>query len=148
MRWPLTLKLRSLLHSRRLLRSFERIAVAQEAQLVLLTRIAEVIAPTFGPLIGGVLETAFGWQSIFLFVAAASLAIFAWAAAILPETRQRHAGSLAAAGEELLAQGDQIFRGRRAARAAQQAAAALAQGLQQLVQEGIGHGESDRGVVG
>lgn len=49
MRWPLTLKLRSLLHSRRLLRTFERIAVAQEAQVVLLTRIAEVIAPTFGP---------------------------------------------------------------------------------------------------
>ena len=68
--------------------------------------------------------------------------------ALQQQARQRHAGSLAAAGEELLAQGDQIFRRRRAAGAAQQAAAALAQGLQQLVQEGIGHGESDRGVVG
>ena len=37
------------------------------------------------------LETAFGWQSIFLFVAAASLMVLAWAAAVLPETRLRHA---------------------------------------------------------
>jgi len=65
------------------------------AAMLGLVATAMVIAPTFGPLIGGVLETAFGWQSIFLFVAAASLAIFAWAAAILPETRQRHAGSSA-----------------------------------------------------
>ena len=55
--------------------------------------------------------------------------------ALQQQARQRHAGSLAAAGEELLAQSDQIFRRRRAAGAAQQAAAALAQGLQQLVQE-------------
>jgi DHA1 family bicyclomycin/chloramphenicol resistance-like MFS transporter len=61
------------------------------AAMLGLVATAMVIAPTFGPLIGGVLETAFGWQSIFLFVAAASLTVLAWAAAILPETRLRHA---------------------------------------------------------
>jgi hypothetical protein len=67
--------------------------------------------------------------------------------ALQQQARQRNTGSLAAAGEKLLAQSDQIFGRRRAARAAQQATTTLAQGLQQLVQEGIGHGESDHGVV-
>jgi DHA1 family bicyclomycin/chloramphenicol resistance-like MFS transporter len=53
---------------------------------------AMVVAPTFGPLIGGILETAFGWQSIFLFVAAVSLAVLLWAVKALPETRARDAG--------------------------------------------------------
>jgi DHA1 family bicyclomycin/chloramphenicol resistance-like MFS transporter len=57
-----------------------------------------VIAPTFGPLIGGLLETAFGWQSIFLFVAAASLAVLAWGSMVLPETRLRDIGTGASAG--------------------------------------------------
>jgi DHA1 family bicyclomycin/chloramphenicol resistance-like MFS transporter len=69
---------------------FERDRAA--AMLGLVTT-AMVIAPTFGPLIGGLLETAFGWKSIFLFVAAASLTVLAWAAAVLPETRRRAAGS-------------------------------------------------------
>ena len=63
------------------------------AAMLGLVATAMVIAPTFGPLIGGVLETAFGWQSIFLFVAAASLAVLAWAPRILPETRQRDAAA-------------------------------------------------------
>jgi DHA1 family bicyclomycin/chloramphenicol resistance-like MFS transporter len=57
-----------------------------------------VIAPTFGPLIGGLLETAFGWRSIFLFVGAASLAVLAWGAAVLPETRRREPGGGAGTG--------------------------------------------------
>ena len=28
-----------------------------------------VVVPTLGPLIGGMLDTAFGWESIFLFTA-------------------------------------------------------------------------------
>src|SRR5262249_24900654 len=59
------------------------------AAMLGLVATAMVIAPTFGPLIGGLLETAFGWQSIFLFVAAASLAVLAWGAIVLPETRRR-----------------------------------------------------------
>jgi DHA1 family bicyclomycin/chloramphenicol resistance-like MFS transporter len=71
------------------------------AAMLGLVATAMVIAPTFGPLIGGLLEAAFGWQSIFLFVAAASLAALTWAAAVLPETRKRdiragHAGGLRA----------------------------------------------------
>jgi DHA1 family bicyclomycin/chloramphenicol resistance-like MFS transporter len=62
------------------------------AAMLGLVATAMVIAPTFGPLIGGLLETAFGWQSIFLFVAAASLAVLAWGATVLPETRRREAG--------------------------------------------------------
>jgi DHA1 family bicyclomycin/chloramphenicol resistance-like MFS transporter len=59
------------------------------AAMLGLVATAMVIAPTFGPLIGGLLETAFGWQSIFLFVAAASLAVLVWGATVLPETRRR-----------------------------------------------------------
>jgi DHA1 family bicyclomycin/chloramphenicol resistance-like MFS transporter len=68
------------------------------AAMLGLVATAMVIAPTFGPLIGGLLETAFGWQSIFLFVAAASLAVLAWGAAVLPETRRREAGAGGATG--------------------------------------------------
>ena len=46
-----------------------------------------VAAPTFGPLIGGLLETFFRWQAIFLFTALSSLAVVIWAAFTLPETR-------------------------------------------------------------
>jgi DHA1 family bicyclomycin/chloramphenicol resistance-like MFS transporter len=74
---------------------FERDRAA--AMLGLVTT-AMVIAPTFGPLIGGLLETVFGWKSIFVFVAAASLTVLAWAAAVLPETRRREAGGPAATG--------------------------------------------------
>jgi DHA1 family bicyclomycin/chloramphenicol resistance-like MFS transporter len=59
-----------------------------------------VAVPMFGPLIGGVLETWFGWRAIFLFVALASLLILVWAAIALPETRPpRPAG--AHAGQRL-----------------------------------------------
>jgi len=48
---------------------------------------AMVVAPMIAPLIGGVLDTAFGWQAIFVFVALASAATLAAAALALPETR-------------------------------------------------------------
>lgn len=46
-----------------------------------------VVLPTLGPLIGGLLDTAFGWESIFICTALSSLAVLAWAAMTLPETR-------------------------------------------------------------
>lgn len=46
-----------------------------------------VAAPTLGPLVGGLLETFFRWQSIFIFTALISLAVVVWAAVTLPETR-------------------------------------------------------------
>jgi DHA1 family bicyclomycin/chloramphenicol resistance-like MFS transporter len=76
------------------------------AAMLGLVATAMVIAPTFGPLIGGLLETAFGWRSIFLFVAAASLAVLAWGAAVLPETRRREpaaAGAGTGFGADLVA---------------------------------------------
>ena len=51
---------------------------------------AMVMAPMIAPLIGGLLDTAFGWQSIFVFVTLASAAVLAWAWASLPETRPHH----------------------------------------------------------
>jgi DHA1 family bicyclomycin/chloramphenicol resistance-like MFS transporter len=46
-----------------------------------------VAIPMFGPLIGGALQTWFGWRAIFIFVGVASLLTLIWAAAALPETR-------------------------------------------------------------
>jgi DHA1 family bicyclomycin/chloramphenicol resistance-like MFS transporter len=46
-----------------------------------------VIAPMISPLIGGILDTAFGWEAIFLFIALFSGAVWLWAVAVLPETR-------------------------------------------------------------
>jgi len=45
-----------------------------------------VAVPMFGPLIGGLLETLWGWRAIFLFIGAAGAIILVWAAIALPET--------------------------------------------------------------
>ena len=45
-----------------------------------------VIVPSFAPLMGGLLDAAFGWQAIFLFTATTSLGVMAWVALTLPET--------------------------------------------------------------
>jgi DHA1 family bicyclomycin/chloramphenicol resistance-like MFS transporter len=52
------------------------------------------VAPTIGPLIGGVLDTTFGWESIFVFMVCTALAVFGWTAMTLPETHELnvHAG--------------------------------------------------------
>jgi MFS transporter, DHA1 family, multidrug resistance protein len=57
------------------------------ASIIGLVATVMVVVPTFGPLIGGVLDTAFGWEAIFLFTAATTLAVLAWTAITLPETR-------------------------------------------------------------
>src|SRR4029077_20868930 len=46
-----------------------------------------VVVQTLGPLIGGLLDVSFGWESIFLFSAIISAMVVAWAAFALPETR-------------------------------------------------------------
>ena len=51
---------------------------------------AMVVAPMIAPLIGGLLDTAFGWETIFVFVAVVSCAVLAWAYLALPETRPDH----------------------------------------------------------
>ena len=57
------------------------------AAMIGLVATVMVVVPTLGPLIGGLLNTAFGWESIFLFTAASSIAVVIWAALALPETR-------------------------------------------------------------
>lgn len=57
------------------------------AAMIGLVTTAMVIAPMVSPLIGGLLETAFGWEAIFIFIAALSAVVLFWSAAMLPETR-------------------------------------------------------------
>ena len=65
------------------------------ASIIGLVATVMVIAPTLGPLIGGVLDTAFGWEAIFAFTGITSFAVLVWVALTLPETR----GLNAPAGE-------------------------------------------------
>ncbi len=47
-----------------------------------------VLLPMVAPLIGGILDTLFGWEAIFVFAAVISGAVFLWAVLALPETRK------------------------------------------------------------
>ena len=53
-----------------------------------------VVMPMLAPLLGGVLDTAFGWRATFAFLGAASLAVFVWAAFALRETRPAHPANI------------------------------------------------------
>jgi len=57
------------------------------AAMIGLVTTAMVIAPMISPLVGGILDTAFGWEAIFLFIALFSAAVLLWAFVMLPETR-------------------------------------------------------------
>jgi len=57
------------------------------AAMIGLVTTAMVIAPMIAPFIGGVLDTAFGWEAIFVFIALASGAVLLWALLALPETK-------------------------------------------------------------
>ena len=59
----------------------------RSAQMIGLVASAMAIAPMTAPLIGGLLEAAFGWESIFIFAASASFIVLVWAWHTLPETR-------------------------------------------------------------
>jgi MFS transporter, DHA1 family, multidrug resistance protein len=58
------------------------------ASMIGLVTSVVVLMPMVAPLIGGILDTLFGWESIFVFSAALSCFVFAWAVIALPETRQ------------------------------------------------------------
>ena len=45
-----------------------------------------VVAPMVAPLIGGLLVTGFGWEAIFICIAALSSLVLVWALIVLPET--------------------------------------------------------------
>lgn len=55
-----------------------------------------MIAPMIGPFFGGVLETTYGWRTVFWFLGVVSFVIFLWAWATLPETRRAPTGPNAA----------------------------------------------------
>jgi len=57
------------------------------AAMIGLVATVMVVVPTLGPLIGGLLNTAFGWESIFLFTAISTAVVVVWIALALPETR-------------------------------------------------------------
>jgi DHA1 family bicyclomycin/chloramphenicol resistance-like MFS transporter len=57
------------------------------ASMIGLVTSVVVFIPMIAPLIGGILDTLFGWESIFVAVAVITFAIFAWATLALPETR-------------------------------------------------------------
>ena len=67
------------------------------AAMIGLVATAMVIAPMISPLVGGILDTAFGWEAIFLFIALFSAAVLAWAFMVLPETRAATADHTASA---------------------------------------------------
>ena len=57
------------------------------ASMIASVTMVVIAAPMVAPLLGGFLDTLFGWQSIFIFVSCACLVVVAWAALALPETR-------------------------------------------------------------
>ena len=67
---------------------------------------AMVVAPMIAPLIGGALDTAFGWHAIFAFLGLFAAAVLAWTSFQLPETRKVATGEglvhfIAASGDLL-----------------------------------------------
>lgn len=71
------------------------------AGMIGLVTTAMVIAPMVSPLVGGILDTAFGWESIFVFITLMSGTVLAWAVLTLPETHHtRISSSPAALGRE------------------------------------------------
>jgi DHA1 family bicyclomycin/chloramphenicol resistance-like MFS transporter len=53
---------------------------------------AMVVVPMIAPLIGGALDTAYGWQGIFVFVGLFTVAVLVWTALQLPETHAAPVG--------------------------------------------------------
>ena len=63
------------------------------AGMIGLVTTAMVIAPMVAPMVGGFLDTAFGWEAIFLFITLLSGAVLLWAVLVLPETHHTGAAS-------------------------------------------------------
>lgn len=57
------------------------------AAMIGLVTTAMVIAPMVSPMIGGILDTTFGWEAIFLFITCFSAIVWIWAFLTLKETR-------------------------------------------------------------
>jgi DHA1 family bicyclomycin/chloramphenicol resistance-like MFS transporter len=57
------------------------------AAMIGLVTTAMVIAPMVSPMIGGILDTTFGWEAIFIFLTCFSAIVWTWAFLTLKETR-------------------------------------------------------------
>jgi len=60
------------------------------AAMIGLVTMTTVVMPMLAPLLGGVLDTAYGWRATFAFLGVASLAVLTWAIFALRETRPTH----------------------------------------------------------
>ena len=60
------------------------------AAMIGLVTTVMVLAPMAAPLIGGLLDTHFGWEYTFVLTGVMSAVVMAWAFATLPETRPDH----------------------------------------------------------
>jgi DHA1 family bicyclomycin/chloramphenicol resistance-like MFS transporter len=60
------------------------------AAMMGLVTMTTVVVPMLAPLVGGILDTAFGWRAIFAFLGAMAMIVLIWAALALPETRPAH----------------------------------------------------------
>jgi DHA1 family bicyclomycin/chloramphenicol resistance-like MFS transporter len=58
------------------------------ASMIGLVTSVVVLMPMMAPLIGGILDTLFGWESIFVFTALLSCIVLVWAIIALPETHR------------------------------------------------------------
>lgn len=61
------------------------------AKVLSIVASAMTVAPMVAPLLGGIVETFFGWQGIFLFTGLVPLSVAVWVWFVLPETRSRAA---------------------------------------------------------
>jgi DHA1 family bicyclomycin/chloramphenicol resistance-like MFS transporter len=82
----------------------------RSAAMLGLVTTAMVVAPMVSPLIGGLLVTWVAWEAIFIFVAALSAIVFAWAFIVLPET---HAPSAGQTARDLLKDWRELLRHRK-----------------------------------
>jgi DHA1 family bicyclomycin/chloramphenicol resistance-like MFS transporter len=60
------------------------------ASMIGLVTTVMVLAPMAAPLIGGILDTAFGWEYTFVLTAVLAAAVLVWSYFALPETRPDH----------------------------------------------------------
>jgi len=58
----------------------------QTASLLSLVTTAMIVSPLLAPVIGGLIDTAFGWHAIFIVVAATAVILLIWVILVLPET--------------------------------------------------------------
>ena len=73
------------------------------ASMIGLVTSVVVLMPMVAPLLGGILDTLFGWEAIFVFTATLSFIVFAWAVLELPETLSLAPGSRAHFSADLAA---------------------------------------------